>query len=158
MPLSFFCNKLKVLGLYNMIVLQETNQAQVVKFIPTRVNDLSYDSEYLIRRVQAENATIEATRCLNETLGVLPTILKLRNETTNVLTTQTIACSIQGFYYTFSAVLTLEQGHFYTIELYADDDTLIHRDKIFCTNQNVSTYSVNDGEYVPSGGNIIFYE
>lgn len=109
-----------------MIILQETNQAQLVKFIPTRE-------------------------------GGLPSTLKLRNETTNVQTTQVVTSSFVSFYCQFSAVMSLKQGHFYTMELFSGD-TLIHRDKVFCTNQNVSTYSVNQGEYVPSGGNIIFYE
>jgi len=37
-------------------------------------------------------------------------------------------------------------------------DELIYRDKVFCTNQAIGTYSVNNGEYVQNDQNIIFYE
>lgn len=140
-----------------MIVLQESNLAQEVKFIPTRVSDLSYDSQYLLNRVVSELATLEAVQCLNEYIGYLPNLLKLRNETTNVVTTQTISTSVESYYFKFSTILNLEQGHFYTMELFANGN-LIHRDKIFCTNQNIDTYSVNSGQYVPKGNDIIFYE
>lgn len=36
--------------------------------------------------------------------------------------------------------------------------TLIHRDKVFVTNQEIDVYSVNKDEYVQHSDNIIFYE
>lgn len=140
-----------------MIILQESNLAQEVKFIPTRVSDLSYDSQYLLNRVVSELATLEAVQCLNEFIGYLPNLLKLTNETTKVVTNYVITTSVEKFYFKFTSVLNLEQGHFYSMELFANGN-LIHRDKIFCTNQDVSTYSVNQGEYVPKGNDVIFYE
>jgi hypothetical protein len=39
-----------------------------------------------------------------------------------------------------------------------DGEDLVYRDIVFCTNQTIATYSVNNGEYVESTQNIIFYE
>ena len=41
----------------------------------------------------------------------------------------------------------LSEGSTYFMEIESDDN-LAYRDKIFCTNQNVTTYSVNDNEYI----------
>lgn len=86
-----------------------------------------------------------------------PNIMKLRNETTNEELSYNISCSSESFYWKFSKIIDLDEGHFYTMTL-MKDSTLVHRDKIFCTNQNVDTYSVNKDQYVPQGDTIIFYE
>jgi len=39
-----------------------------------------------------------------------------------------------------------------------DGTDLVYRDKVFCTNQTIETYSVNKDEYVENQQNIIFYE
>lgn len=83
--------------------------------------------------------------------------LILRNETTNVETTYSITCTQVSYYLTFSKILVLEEGHFYTMTIKQGDE-LIYRDKVFCTNQAIGTYSVNNGEYVQNDQNIIFYE
>jgi len=140
-----------------MIILKQLNTAQEVKFIPTRVSQLGDDVQYLINRINVEGASLEALQCLQQNIDYLPNILRLRNETTNEVITQTITCSLERFYFKFSAILNLEQGHFYSMEVFANQN-LIHRDKIFCTNQDVETYSVNKDEYVPKGDTIIFYE
>lgn len=83
--------------------------------------------------------------------------LFLCNETTNVETEYSITCTQESYYLTFSKVLVLEEGHFYTMTIKQDDE-LIFRDKVFCTNQTIGTYSVNKDEYVQNDQNIIFYE
>lgn len=83
--------------------------------------------------------------------------LFLRNETTNVETEYSITCTQESYYLTFSEILTLEEGHFYTMTIKQGDE-LIFRDKVFCTNQTIGTYSVNNNEYVQNDQNIIFYE
>lgn len=108
-----------------MIVLRESNVAQLVRFVPTRRN--------------AGNK------------------LFLRNETTNVEVEYSITCTQVSYYLTFSKILALEEGHFYTMTIKQDDE-LIFRDKVFCTNQTIGTYSVNKDEYVQNDQNIIFYE
>jgi hypothetical protein len=83
--------------------------------------------------------------------------LFLRNETTNVEVEYSITCTQVSYYLTFSKILNLEEGHFYTIVIKQDDE-LIFRDKVFCTNQTIGAYSVNKDEYVQNDQNIIFYE
>jgi hypothetical protein len=83
--------------------------------------------------------------------------LFLTNETTNVTVEYAITCTQVSYYLTFSKVLTLEEGHFYTMVIQQNNE-LIYRDKVFCTNQTIGTYSVNTGEYIQNEQNIIFYE
>ena len=83
--------------------------------------------------------------------------LYLRNESTNVEVEYDITCTQTSYYLTFSKVLALKEGHFYTMTIKQDSE-LIFRDNVFCTNQTIGTYSVNKDEYVQNDQNIIFYE
>lgn len=54
---------------------------------------------------------------------------------------------VSGFL-TFSEPFQLTRDKFYSIDIFDNSDsTLIFRDKIFCTNQDVKDYSINEGEY-----------
>ena len=117
-----------------MIILKESTALQTVKFVPTR---LDIDANYLF----------------------------LTNETTNETTSFQINVFRKSFYSYFKKAFALKASHFYTIELkyYGVIDNkldyhLVHRDKIFCTNQDIDTFSVNKDQYVPKGDTIIFYE
>jgi len=101
-------------------------------------------------------ATAQEVKFIPTRTGV-PNELFLRNETTNVETNQYIDCTTESFYKKFSEVLSLEEGHFYTMTIKNNTD-LVYLDKVFCTNQDIDTYSVNNGEYVANNQNIIFYE
>lgn len=83
--------------------------------------------------------------------------LYLRNESTNVEVEYAITCTAESFYLKFSKIMALEQGHFYTMTIKNNTD-LVYIDKVFCTNQNIDTYSVNNDQYVAHNQNIIFYE
>jgi hypothetical protein len=83
--------------------------------------------------------------------------LFLKNETTNVETQYSITCTQESYYLTFSKILALKEGHFYTMTIKQGSE-LIFRDKVFCTNQIIGTYSVNKDQYVQNDQNIIFYE
>ena len=85
------------------------------------------------------------------------TSLILKNETTNASTTYSITTSATSYYSTFSKILTLKEGNFYEMTI-LDGAELVYRDKVFCTNQTIATYSINKGEYVENNQNIIFYE
>ena len=85
------------------------------------------------------------------------TSLILKNETTNASTTYSITTSVTSYYSTFSKILTLKEGHFYEMTI-LDGAELVYRDKVFCTNQTIATYSINKDEYVENNQNIIFYE
>lgn len=85
------------------------------------------------------------------------TSLILKNETTNASTTYSITTSATSYYSTFSRILNLKEGNFYEMTI-LDGTELVYRDKVFCTNQTIATYSVNKDEYVENNQNIIFYE
>lgn len=84
----------------------------------------------------------------------------ITDENTNTTTTVTIASSTQGDYVdTISATFDIKQNHFYKLELKNGSD-IVHKDRIFCTNQPVATYSINNGEFVSQASNneFIIYE
>lgn len=83
--------------------------------------------------------------------------LILKNETTNEIVNYDVVYSTSSWYTFISIILNLKQGHFYQAT-FTNNNVLVHRDKIFCTNQEVSTYSVNKDEYIATNDNIIFYE
>lgn len=112
-----------------MIVLKQTEDAQEVKFIPSRYN--------------------------------LANKLILTNESTNVSIEYDINCTDESFYKVFTRVLELEENHFYEANFhFIDEDIniLAHKNRVFCTNQDISDFSVNDNTYVSKPSNIIFYE
>ena len=117
-----------------MVILKESSSVQRFTFIPTRLDSANY--------------------------------LVIRNESTNEEITKSVNVKKQSYYSYFDLVWDfLEEGHFYniTLQYYGVvgcklDYHLAHRDKIFCTNQTVETYSINDTEYVANEQNIIFYE
>lgn len=113
-----------------MIILKPISSIQEVRFIPTRKGD--------------GNTAIITSETTNESKSI-----ELRFQ---------IRCSACAFYQQFEHEFDfLKEGHFYSISIY-EDEKLIHRDKIFCTNQNTDTYSVNNGTYIAKKDNIIFYE
>jgi len=125
-----------------MIILKEQIQAQTIKFIPR-----FYSADILI----------------------------LRNETTNVSTTYNPTFTTDGYYLKCNLVLDLKENTFYNLTVlnsalpfttdnniikvdsdiltadmttFSDENSLIYRDKIFCTNQNKDDYTVNQNQYV----------
>lgn len=82
------------------------------------------------------------------------------DDQTNTEVEITIDSNTSGDYYdTISAVFDLEQNHFYNLVIKNGTD-IVHKDRIFCTNQAVATYSVNDGKFTsrPSNNEFIIYE
>jgi hypothetical protein len=75
------------------------------------------------------------------------TTMSIIDEQTNVTTAVSIASSTQGSYAnTITATFALLDNHTYTL-LLSNGATICHKDKIFCTNQAISTFSVNNGAY-----------
>lgn len=101
-----------------MIILQQSASSQNFSFIPR-----SYTS------------------------GLTYTI-KITNETTNkeVFSQTTTTFTAVDYYYQYSNTFTLVEDTFYTLEI-TQGSNLIFRDKIFCTNQTVDTYSINNNAY-----------
>ena len=86
--------------------------------------------------------------------------LQITDEQTGVTTNVTITSSVTGSYYdTITATFSLKQNHFYTLTLKQNTD-IVYKDKIFCTNQSIPTFSVNNGQYVvnTSNNDFILYE
>ena len=86
--------------------------------------------------------------------------LYITGESTNVTTEITITSFANGDYYdTISAIFDVKQNHFYNLVIKNGTD-VVHLDRIFCTNQPVATYSVNNGEFTSRASNneFIIYE
>ena len=66
----------------------------------------------------------------------------------------------EGDYYsTLEAEFALVENHFYNLEIKNGTD-IIYRDRIFCTDQSIVSFSVNNGQYVSNttGNTFIVYE
>jgi len=78
----------------------------------------------------------------------------LRDDSTNTSTTYgSISTSTDKNYLVITKALSpvLVEGRFYDMTV-KEGSNVIYKDKIFCTNQTISSYSVNSGEYtVPTG-------
>ena len=78
----------------------------------------------------------------------------LRDDSTNTSTTYgSISTSTDKNYLVISQALSpvLVEGRFYDMTV-KEGSSVIYKDKIFCTDQTISSYSVNSGEYtVPTG-------
>jgi hypothetical protein len=62
----------------------------------------------------------------------------------------TVSITSQGYndyVNTITATFNLKEGHFYDLALKLNG-TIVYKDRIFCTDQNIVTFSVNNGEYV----------
>ena len=83
--------------------------------------------------------------------------LFITDDQTNTEVQVTIASSVQGDYFdTINATFSILENHFYNLEI-RNGNTVVYKDKIFCTNQAVDSYSVNEGKYtsIPSNNEFI---
>ena len=86
--------------------------------------------------------------------------LQITDEQTGVTTVVSITSSVVGEYYTtITATFSLKENHFYTLTL-RQSTNVVFKDKVFCTNQAIPTFSVNNGQYVvnTSNNDFILYE
>jgi len=86
--------------------------------------------------------------------------LQITDEQTGVTTVVAITSSVVGQYYTtITATFSLKENHFYTLTL-RQNTNVVFKDKVFCTNQAIPTFSVNNGQYVvnTSNNDFILYE
>ena len=70
----------------------------------------------------------------------------LRDNSTNESTTYSVATSTSGDYITFNLTLALVENRFYDLTCKFGSD-VIYKDKIFCTDQTIANYTVNEGQY-----------
>jgi hypothetical protein len=98
-----------------------------------------------------------------QTLKVIPrsyassVSMILRDDSTNTSTTySSISTSTDKNYLVVSQALSpvLVEGRFYDLTI-KEGSNVIYKDKVFCTDQTISSYTVNSGEYtVPTGNNV----
>ena len=102
-----------------MIILQESASSQTINFIPR---------EY--------------------TQGTTYTV-KIVNESSNAeVYNQDVTTFTENLYYfQHSDTFNLKEDTYYMLTITSSE--VVFKDKIFCTNQTVSSYSVNEAEYKP---------
>jgi len=91
--------------------------------------------------------------------GIEADAIVLRDEETN--TEQTIECvfSIDKYYAVTNLVFPIIENKFYTLTILNGTD-VVYRDKIFCTNQIIEEFSINNNVYTQrtSDNEYIIYE
>ena len=99
-----------------------------------------------------------------QTLKIIPRIyassvsMILRDDSTNTSTTySSISTSTDKNYLVVSQALSpvLVEGRFYDLKI-KEGSNVIYKDKVFCTDQTITSYSVNSGEYTVPTGNDVF--
>lgn len=84
----------------------------------------------------------------------------ITDDQTNTPVTVAITSQTQGNYvHNLTATFALEEGHFYDLVLYKNTD-IVYKDRIFCTDQNIVSFSVNNGQYTSNttSNTFIVYE
>jgi hypothetical protein len=91
--------------------------------------------------------------------GVEADAIVLRDEETN--TEETIVCvfSIDKYYAVTNLVFPIIENKFYTLTILNGTD-VVYKDKIFCTNQIIEEFSINNNVYTQrtSDNEYIIYE
>jgi hypothetical protein len=90
--------------------------------------------------------------------GILTMVIT--DDQTNTPVTVPVTQIASNDYVTYvSANFALKEGHFYDLQLLYNTD-IVYKDRIFCTDQNIVTFSVNNGEYTSNttSNTFIVYE
>ncbi len=108
-----------------MIILQESGSPQTINFIP---REFTSGNTYNV---------------------------KITNEVTgsDVYDQDTTAITSNLYYNQFNGTFTLKQENSYTLKVSDNSGNVVFKDKIFCTNQSVNSYSVNSSEYTIHSSN-----
>lgn len=85
-----------------------------------------------------------------DALSVIPIFMEFENETTKeivvrVVTSRVIAndiLTIGSADFSF-----LRENIFYNLKVYLTTNAIVYKDRVFCTNQSQSSYSINSGQY-----------
>ena len=80
------------------------------------------------------------------------TSIKLRDEQDNTEVTIVGTFTLSTYYLTASLVFDLKEGRFYNLTA-LNGTTTIYKDKIFCTSQTVSDYTINKDVYIEHSTN-----
>jgi len=71
----------------------------------------------------------------------------LRDEETNIEIVIDCIFSIDKYYATTSVIFPIKENKYYTLNI-KNGINVVYKDKIFCTNQTISDYSINKDQYV----------
>ena len=85
----------------------------------------------------------------------------LTDENTNVTVLVPTPTFIGGDYVnSATAIFPVEENHFYWMQIKDISGNLLLKERMFCTNQPIDTFSVNDGEYISNQttNDFIMYE
>ena len=90
--------------------------------------------------------------------GVL-TMVITDDQTNTPVTVPITQISSNDYIVNISANFALKEGHFYDLELKYNTD-IVYKDRIFCTDQNIVSFSVNNGQYTSNttSNTFIVYE
>jgi len=109
-----------------MIILQDSDSSQTISFIPREYSGSTTYSVDIFS--ETENKSVYSQDHTGD-------------------------FSLVKYYRQLSAIFDLKQDNFYTIEITDPSSNVIFRDKIFCTNQQVLDYSVNNNNYTTHSSN-----
>lgn len=102
-----------------MIILQESGSSQTINFIPREYTE---GTTYTVKIVsESSNAEVYNSDVTSFTENL--------------------------YYYQHSDTFSLKEDTFYLLTITSSE--VVFKDKIFCTNQTVTDYSVNESEYTP---------
>ena len=108
--------------------------------------------------------TILTTSLLAQEIKIIPrgsfSVLEITDEQTNVTTVIDLISVIYGDYYTtILALFELIENHNYTLTL-KEGTSVMFKGKIFCTDQELFTFSVNNNKYISNAttNEFIVYE
>lgn len=90
----------------------------------------------------------------------IPDSMTLRDDQVNeIISVDILSQTIGDYINTITASFDLIEGHFYDLVLYKNTE-IVYKDKIFCTDQNIVDFSVNNGEYTSNttSNTFIVYE
>ena len=71
----------------------------------------------------------------------------LRDEEKNTEVTINAVFSIEKYYAVTSVIFPIKENKYYTLTI-KNGNSVVYKDKIFCTNQTIASYSINKNEYV----------
>lgn len=90
---------------------------------------------------------------------MIATNVLLRNETTSEEINIPAIFAINGYYLSTTNVLNLKENTFYNLTI-LNNGEIVYRDKVFCTNQRITGFTVNENQYVENNttNEFIIYE
>jgi len=74
------------------------------------------------------------------------------NEFTNVAVTYAITPLVSTYYMVINEIVALQENNHYTIKVLNGTEEVFYG-KIYCTNQAIADFSINNGEYVQHESN-----